>query len=249
MSIDVKSLLNTYEFKCNLPGTGEEITFKPITTGQMKKLLIYEKSTDPFVIEDALDDLISDCVITEGFDIKKMTLQDRFFLLIEIRRKSKGDKYTFKHKCEKCKQEIINTIDLSLLEVKKVDPDANSIVKINDNLSIEVEHFTRLMQIKAYKETAVDNMSNIQRLAESTTLLFAYAIKKFITSEGEVTDAPLDDKKFIVDNMDDKSGEKFRNWFTDNDFGTDFTTEVKCIPCGHSKKIDIPLTHFFISST
>ena len=46
-----------YEFDCTLPGTGQEIKFRPITTGQMKKLLVYEDSTSIQQVEEALDKL------------------------------------------------------------------------------------------------------------------------------------------------------------------------------------------------
>ena len=86
---DFKKYLNVYEFETTLPGSGVTIKFKPITTGQMKKLLVYENETDPSMVEEAMDELINSSVSTEGFDVKDVWLQDRFFLLVEIRRKTK----------------------------------------------------------------------------------------------------------------------------------------------------------------
>ena len=99
-TIDFRNYLNVYEFNTTLPGSGEEVTFRPITTGQLKKLLIYENETDPMVIEGALDDLISSCIVNEDFNINDLYLQDRFFLLVEIRKKSKGENYSFQYNCE-----------------------------------------------------------------------------------------------------------------------------------------------------
>ena len=51
---DFKKYLNVYQFETTLPGTGELIQFKPITTGQIKKLLVYEGSENLNIIENIL---------------------------------------------------------------------------------------------------------------------------------------------------------------------------------------------------
>ena len=96
------SHLNIYNHIFTIPSSKKVVTYKPISTGQMKRLLIYENNKNPLIIEQVLDDLIIGCVITEGFDIDVLTLQDRFDLLIEIRKQSKGNDYTFNFKCPTC---------------------------------------------------------------------------------------------------------------------------------------------------
>ena len=39
-----KNYLNVYEFDTVLPGTGAKLKIKPITTGIMKELLLYESA-------------------------------------------------------------------------------------------------------------------------------------------------------------------------------------------------------------
>jgi hypothetical protein len=60
--------VNVYEFECELPGSKQKVKFKPVTTGQIKKLLTYEKETNYVIQEQALDDLISSSVLSEGFN-------------------------------------------------------------------------------------------------------------------------------------------------------------------------------------
>ena len=111
--------LNVYSFESVLPGTGEHLTYKPITTGQMKSMLLYEDNEDLGKIEEALDSLISSCVLTEGFDIMKLFLQDRFFLLVEIRKATKGNMYTFNLNCVDCKGQSMQTVDLTKIKIIK----------------------------------------------------------------------------------------------------------------------------------
>ena len=61
---DFKKYLNVYQFEITLPGTGELIQFKPITTGQIKKLLVYEDSENLNIIGKAVDEGINTYVKT-----------------------------------------------------------------------------------------------------------------------------------------------------------------------------------------
>jgi len=115
-----KNYLNVYEFDSVLPGTGEKVKIKPITTGMMKRMLLYESATDEQgAIEDALDDLLKQCVITPGFEPDKQYLQDRFFLITELRKITKGNLYTFQASCPACKSQSSQTVDLTKLKLTK----------------------------------------------------------------------------------------------------------------------------------
>jgi hypothetical protein len=130
MSENFKRYLNMYEWETTLPGSGKKIKYKPITTGQIKRLLLYNEVYDENVVENALDELISECVVTEGFNVKDLYLQDRFFLMVEIRCVTKGYKYMFPSKCSKCNSQTQQTIDLSKLPVKPLIKDENIVEQV-----------------------------------------------------------------------------------------------------------------------
>lgn len=125
MSENFKRYLNCYEWETTLPGSGKVLKYKPITTGQIKRLLLYSDMEDNKSIESALDNLISECVVSEGFDVKELYLPDRFYLMIEIRCATKGYKYTFQTRCLKCNSQSQNTVDISTLPVKKLGKNDN----------------------------------------------------------------------------------------------------------------------------
>lgn len=118
---DFKRYLNVFQFETTLPGSGERVKFRPIVTGQIKKILLYEASDDVNSIEDILDEIINECVITKDFDIGKLYLQDRFYFLVELRKATKGNSYKFTHQCDNCNSQSVINIDLNALEVKKFD--------------------------------------------------------------------------------------------------------------------------------
>lgn len=117
---DFKMYLNMYQFDTKLPGSGRELKIKPITTGQLKRMLMYENVMDMGKIEEALDTLITECVLSKDFDVNELYLQDRFFLLTELRKVTRGNMYTFTAFCNNpmCGSQYVHTIDLSKLPMR-----------------------------------------------------------------------------------------------------------------------------------
>lgn len=292
MSSNFKKYVNSFVFETELPGAGIEISFKPVTTGQIKKLLLYETTDDPIAIESALDDLIEECVIKpEGFNVKDLYIQDRFYLLVEIRKATRGASYSFATACASCgsqTQQVINLSNLPVTKlnkmsfstdmikvipiptrpkkgklVEKVDekplteqvkasttPTEWDVVKLNDNISVRVELVTRNLQQTAYdlfkaKHADISKVSDIEKTLEITTLLYALCIKSIITPEGEETGLPLEEKIFLLDNIQQSEQEKISKWYDTNDFGIDFSFPVKCAQCGYTEKKEVPVENFF----
>jgi hypothetical protein len=244
--VDIKGLLDTYEFPVTLPGSGQELLIKPITTGQMKKVLAYEDENDPFIVEEALDRLISDCVLTPEFDVKNIYLQDRFSLLLEIRKVTKGDSYQFNWHCPKCKVENVANILVSELPVKPFNHESDNVIKINDKLQFEVDFPTRYDQIDSIQRFKPKPLNYRERQVEVKTGTYANSIKKVHTPEGIMENIGFDDKVYILDNISSDVFENFTKWFEDNDFGTEFEEQIQCLSCGNTEKVDIPLTDFFV---
>lgn len=226
-----KDFLNVYEFDCILPGLNEQVTFKPITTGQLKKLLVYENETNPIVIEQAFDNLIQGTVTTEGFDIDRLYLQDRNFLLIEIRKKTKGELYTFQFKCPKCKSDNVNNINLSNLPVIKREEPKDNEITISDKVRVSLDHVTRGEQKEAYSTLKVMNKSPSVVGAEMGIATMAAGIKKVFSPGGE-EDLNFEDRIDLMENyINIDTFNKMKDWFATNDFGIKLTYRMKCDNC------------------
>lgn len=245
-SVDIKGLLDTYEFPCKLPGSGDELLIKPVTTGQMKKILAYENETDPSIVEDALDRLIESCVLTEGFNINEIYLQDRFYLLMEIRKVSKGASYNFRYRCPVCGVENFKVVNLNDLNVKTFEK-CDNIIKISDKLKFEVDFPTRGEQKDAVgKVKKLLNLSPHEKEAEIVLYTFANSVIKVHTPSGIVDDVAFEDKLYILNNISSGVFDEFKKWFGDNDFGLEFKTKVTCTNGDFEKDMDISLSDFFV---
>lgn len=242
---DFKKYLNAYEFETNLPGCGDDITFRPITTGQIKKVLTYENENDPRVIEKVLDDIITSSVVNENFNIDDLTLQDRFYLLVEIRKKSKGTRYQFKWACEECGTQNLANIDLDDLEEVSIPKDIDYIVKLDENLSVKMRHVTRGEIKEGYKYFDETISSNYQKLAEMATITHAASIESVITPEGEDDNISWEDRLYFVNDTPQEFYEKISNWSVKNTYGVDFSYDLRCQGCGKLIKREVPLEDFF----
>lgn len=241
-----KQYLNVYEFQTVLPGSGEIIKFKPITTGNLKKLLVYENEDNDIVIENALDELISSSVQNEDFDIKNLFLQDRFFLLLELRKKTKGNMYKFTYTCDKCRSQTVQNIDLDKLPTKGTYSESEDNIQLATDISVKLRHVTRKDQVEAFSHVKEDKkMSPLQRATEMALFTHAAGIKSITTPDGTEEDVSIVDRKYLLENISTGSYDGIKEWYDNNDFGVDFTFKIVCGNCDNDHKFDIPLHNFF----
>lgn len=289
MSSNFKMYLNMYQFDTKLPGSNIELKIKPITTGQLKKLLMYESVDDLGKVEEALDELITESVLSEGFSIEDIPLQDRFWLLVELRKITKGNLYTFSAMCEACNSQFMHTVDIAKLpfrtlklppkqkeeeteeqkeekiekgkvsikvEKKKEKPKEEKakekretenpwVVKLNDNISVEMSLVTRGIQKTAFNLVKNMTLTEGQKRLHAIILCTAMAIEAIITPEGKEKDISVQDKVYFLDNITQTEMEKIQAWLGEYDYGLEFTFDVKCPHCGDVKRREIPLEDFF----
>jgi len=247
MSLDVLGYLNPYEFTCELPGSKETVKFKPFTTGMMKKMLVYEDSTDPFVIEEMLDEIITSCVLDVDFDIDDLYLQDRFYLLMRIREKSKGDVYQYNFRCSGCKKDNVGSVKLSETKINPIN-EVFETIALSEQLSVKMKYLTRGEQKEIFDLVKGTKLTLEQQMIEATTMSVAQSMDEF-TAEGVTSNEVLfKDKMEIINNrLDVQTFEKLKNCLSAHDFGMDFKIETKCAnkKCGKTEVHRIPLDHFF----
>lgn len=240
---DFKKYLNKYVFSTVLPGSGEEIEFQPVTTGQMKDLLSHEDETSPAKIEFILDGLINECVKTKDFDVTKLYIQDRFFLLVEIRKYSKGTSYQFDFTCPKCKSQSIQKVDLNKLKVKKLKGRKTTEVKLSDDITLEMGFATRQNQIDVLNLLGLEEFKTGKQQADLGLALTATQIISITTPDGKETDTSLENKVFLLENIPPEQYEKIGN--ITKDFGIDFSLTLDCPKCDYKEVIPIPSENFF----
>jgi hypothetical protein len=232
----------TYVHEVVLPGSGEVVKFRPLKVKNMKRFLIIDDNVGS--IENAIDDVLQDCIISENINVDDLYLQDRFFLIVELRKRSKGSLYKFNYTCQKCNSQSLQTIDLNVLKVKNPDCKEEE-VKLNDNITVLLSLLKRKDQKEAVRLANNMNMSSYQMaLMDSAMLLHASGIKKIITPEG-VDEPSLAEKTEFINDISPGEYEIIRDWYENRDFGVDLKHTIKCPHCLDEKEVEVPMDNFF----
>ena len=239
--------VNVYDFSCELPGSKETIQFKPVSTGQIKKLLTYENESNYVVQEQALDDLISSSVLSEGFDIGELFLYDRIYLLIEIRKKTKGEVLEFQLDCPKCKSQSLNRVNLDELERVEMDAGIDTVVQLSNNIKVHLRQMKRKHQIQEIKpQFFPKNMSDKQQAYMLQVIFHACAIDKIETPSGIDENIPIKDRIYFIEQIPMQEMDKIRDKVDEMGFGWKLEHKSKCTHCQYEVRDQIPIqNHFF----
>src|SRR4051812_20105698 len=72
-------------FNAEIPSTKKSVRFRPFTAREEKVLLIAKQSEDETDIMGAIKQVVNNCVISDAFDVDKLTIFDLESLFIKIR--------------------------------------------------------------------------------------------------------------------------------------------------------------------
>lgn len=241
--VDLSKYLNVYRFSAELPGSGKKVNFKPISTFLLKELVSFDGDPD-----DALDNLINSCVIDEDFDIKNLTLQDRFFLLVELRKRSKGSEYNINYDCTSCHGQVIDVINLDSLKVTKLTGLDNK-VRLDDNITVVLELITRNTGIRAsnlVKEFVKSGKYKENNKAlDETILSYLLSITNIITPGGSIDNPDINQILVLFEQGPSFFYDNIVKWYELLDFGVEFKIDLVCPHCQKKEKIEVPLENFF----
>lgn len=239
------SYLNIYEKDIPLPSSKEIVKIKPLTTNQIKKLLVHENETDLIGGEKILDDVLRLSVVSEDKEfLKTLFLQDRYYLFVEIRNLTKGSQHTYSFTCPSCSGQSIQSIDLKSLEIKDMKAITETVDIVNGTLKLHMRYVTRGMQEEAYA-TIDPKLPNSEKQVEMALANMAQAIEFVETPDGK--DEPtIKEKMDLIGDIPSHEYERLKDWFMDHDFGINLNVVTKCPYCSFEEKHSLPLNNFFL---
>ena len=249
---DFRDYLNVFEFDIVLPGSGEKLKIKPLTIGGIKQILTYDIDTlTPSMLTEMFDKIIMQSVITKEFDPLKLYLQDRYFLVLEIRKKTKGESIEYNMTCPECKSQSPQKIDFEAMVSKPMPENIDYNVEIiPDMITVRLKHLIRQEEKEIYdlwetfkKEKVYSNEKEAD--ADLSFLLEAQSIDAIITPQGEQENVTILDKKYLLENIPETLWKEVSNWKEKNNFGPELNIKVKCPHCDFTASQSIEDTDFF----
>lgn len=236
-------LAPSIQSSCTLLGSGEVIKFRPMNTRDLKSLLIYQSTSDPLVLEDVLDNLITSVVLNENFVLDNLYVHDKSFLLLNIRILSKGGELESMFSCSKCKQMALFNKNLRDLKVINKPNDLRSKMEISDGFSLYLDYNTRGEQKEMFK--LVSSHNEEERTSELGMLSLAGLIKALEIDGEMITSLEPKDKYDIFMSLPEASFEKLIEWDKKSFFGFDLSYTRTCPHCKNIDTIEFPMSSMF----
>lgn len=154
--------IDTPVYDLELPLSKKHIRFRPFLVKEQKNLMMAMEADDKETIERNIRQVLTNCTITDNINIDKLPVIDIEYYFINLRARSVGEIVENKYICtnEVDGKQCGNKIEtkFNLLDIKvEVDPDAQDVIKLTENVSIKLKYpeFSLVEKLKK-KESAVD---------------------------------------------------------------------------------------------
>ena len=229
----------TPKYDMIVPSTGKSITYRPYVVKEEKLLLIAMESQDEKQIENAVMNIIEEC-IESPLDINSLTNFDVEFMFVTLRAKSVGEGIELSPKCSSCEEINEVKLDLDEVSVKNLEDQTDTMVKLTDNISVELQWPTMknrhvdLVDEKSETETIINMMTS--------TIGTIYSGEEiFVTS-----DVPKKEVKEFVESLSNEQFNQIVDVMTKAPY-LSYDLKFDCKKCGESNSIELNgLSDFFL---
>lgn len=143
-------------FSLVIPSTKQEVRYRPFLVKEEKILLFAQESKEPKDIINAIKQIITNCVVTEGVNVDSLTTYDIEYFFIQLRAQSVNDQVKLSYIDNEDNKQY--TFEVDLKEVQVVYPEGHNpliVVTNNSNIKLREPAFSILEEIKASSENEV----------------------------------------------------------------------------------------------
>lgn len=122
-----------------LPSTGKKLQCRPFTIKEEKILLLKQTENNGVAILEAIQQIITNCILTKNIDVSKLASFDIEFLFLRLRAASVNNILSFKINDEDDGEEHEISIDLNKIEVSFPKEHTN-VIKISDTMGLKLRY-------------------------------------------------------------------------------------------------------------
>ena len=228
----------TPKYDMIVPSTGKSITYRPYVVKEEKLLLIAMESQDEKQIENAVMNIIEECV-ESPLDINTLTNFDVEFIFVTLRAKSVGEGIELSPKCQHCEEINEVKLDLDEVTIKNLKDQTDTMIKLTDDISVELQWPTMknrhidLVDEKSETETIINMMTS--------TIGTIYSGEEiFVTS-----DVPKKEVKEFVESLSNEQFNQVVDVMAKAPY-LSYDLKYDCKKCGESNSIELNgLSDFF----
>ncbi len=226
--------IETPTFDFNIPSTGEVKKFRPFLVKEEKVLMLASEGGEYKDMISACEQVVSNCSLEE-LDVDKLTVFDLQHLFMRLKEKSTGETQDFTLICGGCKEQINYSLQLADVKVQGLDDIPDNIIKINDDVAIELQYPNARVIMEANEE-------------DDTAIVKHCLVKVYNQEEVlQVKDESTEHIEEFIDNLPLDVFEKVQSFFNKMP-RVEHLVEYKCHneECGFENRISINgYEHFF----
>jgi len=239
--------LNVPVYEAILPSTESVIKYRPFLVKEEKILMTAMEAKDNATMQNAVNQIISNCVQGK-IDVEKLPTFDIEFLFLRLRAKSVGEEVTLglqpwpcsQNEGDLCKFTTEVKINLEEVKVEKSEKHTNKIM-LNDEIGVMMT-YPNLNIMKEFKETASESEVGMKLMKDSISMIFT---EEETHERDSFSEEELDD---FIDSLTSDQFAKMRDFF-DTMPSLKHVAKYTCNTCGEEKETTIQgLDSFFGSA-
>ena len=196
--------ISTPTYELVLPSSGKKIKYRPFLVKEEKILIMALESEDTKQITTAIKTVLSQCILSRGIKIDKLSTFDIEYLFLNVRAKSVGETVEVNVTCpDDGKTQVQMEIDIDAIKVQK-DPKHTNIIKLADSLSVQMNY----PSLNQFIETNFDTGAKTSQVDQSLEVIMA-CIQQ-IYNEEESWDASEYSNKELKDFVESMNSKQFK---------------------------------------
>tara|TARA_B100001113_G_scaffold137141_1_gene112555 strand:+ start:650 stop:1372 length:723 start_codon:yes stop_codon:yes gene_type:complete len=198
----------TYELV--LPSSGKKVKYRPFLVREEKILIMALESEDTKQITTAIKDVLSTCILSRGIKIDKLATFDIEYLFLNVRAKSVGESVEVNVTCpDDGKTQVQMQIDIDSIKIKR-DPEHTNIIKLDDDLSVQMNYPSLNQFIEANFDTNTDQ----SQVDESLEVIMTCIGQVYNQDEAwEASECTKKELRDFVESMNSKQFKQVENFF------------------------------------
>ena len=226
-------------FELVIPSSKKRVSYRPYLVREEKLLLQAQSLNDQKLIMRATVDTIVSCVY-DSINVDSLTSFDIEYIFTQLRAVSVGETSKLNVMCRQGEECVVRTevvVDLTSVNVKQENDDLSNIIKLNDEVSIELKYpsYTAFLENFDSEITTLDFTGRMAR----------ECIAAVLTPDERIIEWNVSEIDYFIDSLTSGQFEELANYIG-NAPSLKHDIEWKCSGCGKDNKITLEgLSDFF----
>ena len=202
--------ISTPTYELVLPSSGKKVKYRPFLVREEKILIMALESEDTKQITSAIKDVLSTCILSRGIKIDKLSTFDIEYLFLNVRAKSVGETVEVNVTCpDDGKTQVQMQIDIDSIKIKR-DPEHTNIIKLDDDLSVQMNYPSLNQFIEANFDTNTDQ----SQVDESLEVIMTCIGQVYNQDEAwEASECTKKELRDFVESMNSKQFKEVEKFF------------------------------------